>query len=113
MSEQTSTAIVPSGQTIDWLWSDEGCAWRVELHDGKYWTVVLEWVTDRTYTHDADWVTFTWEFYADTIDEALTDAAEWCQRLAPWRRCAACDGRGEWNGNRCDECVGSGLESGS
>ena len=104
MSEQANE------QRITELWSDERCDWSVRFDDGKWWYVVLEWTDERAYTHAADWVTYTWEFYDESLTVALGDAVAWLEKLAPWRRCMACDGRGEWNGNRCDECDGSGLE---
>ena len=113
MSDQTKAATLDIGPRIDSLWNDEGCNWSVRLDGGKWWNVVLEWSTDRVHLHDAEWVTLTWEFYDESLGTALCDAVEWLEALAPWRRCLACDGRGEWNGNRCDECSGTGLDNGS
>ena len=98
------------GVELDRLWNDERCTWQVRLDHGKWWTVVLEW-TQEGGEHTADYVTFTWEFYDESLDRALGDAVVWCLELAPWRRCTACDGRGEWNETSCDECNGTGLES--
>lgn len=113
MSERDVAATQDMGACIDALWNDEGCSWSARYDGGKWWTVVLEWTTDRLYVHDADWATLTWEFYDESLDVALLDTVKWVEQLAVWRRCPECDGRGEWNGNRCDECNGSGLDSGS
>lgn len=102
------------GEVLNDLWSAERCTWRIEHHGGSGpWVVLLEWTQEYDNTHDADWVTFTWQFYGDTVDEALAGAVGWCERLWPWRRCDACDGLG-WCGRMldrkpCDECRQTGL----
>lgn len=111
------------GADLSDLWDAEVCSWRIEHRPGHLpWTVLLEWTDEHDGRHDALWTTFTWEFYGDTVDEALSGAVEWCWELAPWRRCDACGGEGRYWGPpnrmsvhrerrrlRCDECKGSGL----
>lgn len=94
-------------------WADEGCTWKADHtgygRDKGEWCVALDWTTDSTYALDADWVSYTWQFYGTTIAEALSDAATWVARLAPWKPCPECDGKGEWNGEPCDSCATIGL----
>jgi hypothetical protein len=96
------------------LWADEGCVWRIEHtgygSDPGYWVLTLEWTNDGTNEHHADWVTLTWQFYGDTVDEVLADAVTWCWALNDWRTCRECDGRGEWQGVACGACDGTGLD---
>lgn len=106
------------GEVLNDLWSAERCAWRIEHHGGDgAWVVLLEWTQEYDNPHHADWVTFTWQFYGDTVDEALSDAVKWCEELWPWRRCDACDGLGWWgrmpDRKPCDECHQTGLASAS
>lgn len=93
-------------------WADEGCSWKVEHtgygRDKGEWVVMLEWTTDQTYFHDADWATLTWQFHAADIFDALDDAALWVAQLAPWKPCPECDGHGEWQGKTCTDCEGTG-----
>ena len=119
VSDMAQDETVDLGADISDLWCDEGCSWHVDYDAGagsaSPWLVVLEWVQEGglPYHRDVEWVTWTWQFYGDTVDEALGDAAEWCWALVPWRRCEACDGAGEYGMKggkvRCDECDGSGL----
>lgn len=114
MSDDTDLGIV-----IADLWNDEGCNWHIDFDSGAGatapWIVILEWTQEYGNAHGADRVTFTWQFYGATVDEALRDAAGWCEALAPWARCAACGGDGVYNSlsgrTICDECNGSGLDA--
>lgn len=96
----------------DW-WADEGCHWHLDYDQAASasdpWTAVLEWTTENAWLHDAWFVTFTWHFYGRTADDAVTEALSWVSALRPWTRCAECDGQGEWNGQPCEDCAGSGL----
>lgn len=76
---------------------------------GPSWTVSLEWTSERGNPHGADWATYQWAFYADTLAEALADAVDWLEQLAPWRRCAPCGGEGDEHQAACDVCHGTGL----
>jgi hypothetical protein len=103
------------GDELARLWSDEYCSWRIE-HHGQPWSepsdpfvVVLEWVEEGLNVHHADWVTYTWQFYGANVEEALVEAVNWVARLAPWRPCAECDGKGIWNGVPCADCGTTGL----
>ena len=103
------------GVVISDTWSDEYCTWHVDFDSGagtsEPWIVVLEWMSESGNPHHADWVTYCWQFYGETIDAALRDTVGWIEELAAWERCAACDGSGSWraDGAPCDECGGSGL----
>jgi hypothetical protein len=95
------------------LWSDEGCRWQATHtgygHDHGAWLVTLEATLDTLPFHDTDWVTLTWQFYGESIAEALEGAAEWVGQVNVWRPCPECDGQGEWNHARCADCEGTGL----
>lgn len=97
------------------LWSDEYCAWSVRYdaswgrRDLGTWVVVLTWATDRDTRHGAEWVEYTWEFYGDTLDEALEQAFGWVSELSVWKPCCECDGLGEWAGIPCNDCNQTGL----
>lgn len=104
------------GRALEDLWSDELCCWRVERHGNETpWCVILEWTQERDNEHHADWTTFTWQFYGESVEEALADAVEWCRGLLPFRHCRECDGRGEYGGPRgatvaCEDCGGTGRD---
>lgn len=104
------------GDDLSDLWSDERCVWRIDYEAGGWgspkvtpWVVVLEWTQEYGNPHQAEWASFTWLFYGDTIEESLAAAVEWCRDLLPWAPCGECDGKGSWNGTLCADCQGSGL----
>lgn len=102
------------GADLSDLWSAETCGWHVDYDGGAGsvwpWTVILEWSSERGNPHSADWVTYTWQFYGETIDRALSEAVEWCEGLVPWEPCGECDGTGSWNGrDPCGDCQATGL----
>lgn len=105
------------GMVLEYLWWDERCSWHIDF-DGSAgssepWTVILEWTQEYNNPHQADWVTYTWQFYGATVDEALADAIAWCEGLVPFERCGACDGDGEYTSGStvvaCEDCGGTGL----
>lgn len=67
-------------------WLAEQASWHVDFDEGAHvswpWTVVLEWTSERDNPHHADWVTYTWQFYGETVERALTEAVEWCEAVA-------------------------------
>lgn len=98
------------GEVLSDLWSAELCSFKVEYHAGMTpWVVLLEWTSEYGNDHHAEWTTYTWQFYGDSVTEALYEAVAWCEGLLPWEPCRECDGNGEWNGERCDDCDGTGL----
>lgn len=107
---------VSLGDTISDLWSDERCAWHVDYDDSAGcddpWLAVLEWTQEYGNPHSADWVTYTWQFYGHAIEEALREAASWCEGLIPFAPCRECDGLGGWQGKTCSDCNGTGLANG-
>lgn len=94
------------------LWCAEHCDIKVDYREVE-WVVDLVWVSEWGNPHNADWAEYTWEFYGETIDEALTAALEWAKALIPFERCGACDGKGSYGGLGdpivCEECTGTGL----
>lgn len=97
------------------LWFEEGCDWSTHYEPAAHrnppsWTVSLEWTTDRSYHHGADFVALTWQFYGDTFEDALSGAVEWLEHLAPWKRCDACDGLGDQHQAKCERCGGDGFD---
>lgn len=99
------------------LWYAERCGWHINFDGGAHsdnaFIVELEWTQEHDNAHQADWITYTWQFYGDTAEEALRDAVEWCEGLVPFEQCGACGGEGEYNTSAgratCEECAGSGL----
>lgn len=99
------------------LWSAERCEVKMEFDESagssESWTVLLVWVSEWNNPHQADWAEYTWNFYGETLDEALGEALEWAKALLPLERCGVCDGRGWWGGQNnpavCEGCTGSGL----
>lgn len=77
---------------LEWDLNDLWCvgeqdAWRVE-HTGYgskkgEWCLTLESTTGADHAGGADdaWVTLSWQFYGDTLDNALTKAVEWSSAL--------------------------------
>lgn len=95
---------------INDLWDDEGCDWKVRHEGGDWpWHVYLTWATEYGNPHQADFAEYTWQFYGDTVEEALADAVKWLDELAPWQPCGECDGLGAWNGKPCNVCHATGL----
>lgn len=109
MSEPTSADL---GVKLDDLWGDETCAWHIDFGDEE-WAVVLEWTQEGRNEHNAEWVTFVWQFYGVTVEAALTEAITWCEALLPFERCSACDGEGSYGPvavpKVCEDCGGTGL----
>lgn len=101
------------------LWDAERCSWSLEYEPAMYhakgtFRLDLEWADDRDTPHKADWATYTWQFYADTADEAISDAVAFCEGLLPFKVCPACGGRGGYYRTAedevpCEECEGTGL----
>jgi hypothetical protein len=110
MTAATDSAAL--GARLADLWSAERCDWHIDFEAGDppQWVLTLEWTQEYGNDHQADWVTFHWLFYGETVEDALTDAAEWCEGLVPFERCGACDGDGEYGlVGTCGACGGSGL----
>lgn len=100
------------------LWCAERCG--IDLRFETDWCLLLSWTQEYGNLHGADWAEYTWQFYADTPEEALTLGLEWCHGLLPFQACSACDGRGWWSRSvadmeagiqtQCEDCGGTGLE---
>lgn len=101
--------------TIIRLWSGEYCQTEITTTDPDGPVVALKWADDHHGYHQADWAEFTWQFYGDTLAEAIKNAANWCAELAIWEPCPDCDGTGQFTPSHdlapwdCHECGGSGL----
>lgn len=115
----TETLTAPTaGERIAELWDAERCTWHIEYHGSRWspttdpYVVLLEWTQESGNEHHADWVTWTWQFYGSSAEEAMTEALRFCEELAPWAPCGECDGRGAWNGQPCPTCATTGLASG-
>lgn len=112
--------VIVTAERLSELWSEERCSWELHYEPSFYgspatFRLDLEWVTDRDTPHLADWTAYTWQFYADTADEAIADALAFCEGLLPFKPCGACDGVG-WYGlpdspTSCEDCAGTGLHS--
>lgn len=119
-TEPDTAAVVLSAELaerIDALWSDERCEWKAVYErsmgsDGGWWNVYLEWTSEYGNPHEANWVTYTWQFYDRTAEAAMTEAVAWLEALAPWEPCRECDGQGVWNGVACPDCHMTGLANG-
>lgn len=110
MADDTMTKWRDPAREIEELWDAERCSWSVR-YLAPWWTVELAWAQEHG-PHDSDWATFTWEFDAYDVKDALLDAADWCAELAPWRPCDDCGGRGVWDGMWCASCDRTGLANG-
>lgn len=113
MGEQTNATLA---ERLSDLWDAEGASWEIHYEPAWYsntatFRLDLEWATDSWNPHRADWITYTWQFYAATADEAIADGVAFCEALEALKQCEECDGKGAWNGVTCEPCNGTGLAS--
>lgn len=83
--ESVSVEETDLGAQLADLWSDERCAWHIDFDERAGstlpWILSLEWTQEYGNPHGADWATYTWQVYGETVDEALAGAVEWCAQL--------------------------------
>jgi hypothetical protein len=109
-----------AAEKLSELWFDEGCSWGLTFDQNPYppkspfpWCLTLEWATEHDTPHNADFCTYTWQFYGASAEECVNDALKWATGLLPFKRCASCDGDGAYGAKvKCIDCGGSGLASG-
>lgn len=70
------------------LWCAERCNEDYHYEPSSYGNshahiFTLEWTDEYDSRHQADYTTYSWQFYGDTFEEAVVAAAQWCQALAP------------------------------
>lgn len=108
-----------SADRLSELWDDEGCVWSLVFDAAMYgatepgsWLLELEWTQEYGNVHQADWVTFVWQFYGDSPELCVAEAVRWCEGLLPFAPCRECDGEGHYGLDGeipCEACDGTGL----